>query len=189
MSRPLAGLCHNACFANGSANGSCRLLNTHRPNKDKGRLAAKPPFVAANISHSIPIDRRLDCSYSSPGCCRAQGRAAAAEVPPHAYRTDQCRPGASNTMIHSLRLHRRRVPCISVPGVHNPARMKVLCRRVRSTRRQAPHKSGNRFRPQHERWQTRCRRLPARRKQIETRLPKLAMTTQGQAQGQRCRIS
>jgi hypothetical protein len=34
--------------------------HTSPPKKDKGRLAAKPPFVAENISHSIPTDHRLD---------------------------------------------------------------------------------------------------------------------------------
>src|ERR1700692_2128121 len=35
-----------------------RLMRTHYPDRDKGRLA-EPPFVVASVSHSIPTDHKL----------------------------------------------------------------------------------------------------------------------------------
>jgi hypothetical protein len=112
--------------------------------------------------------------------CTAQGQAAAAEILPHKCRSiliGQCTLGAPGTLIDIL--HRMPVLCIPALAAHNPAHM----RGVRSTWRQAPRMSGNRFRSQHERGPTRYRRLPAPHRRIAARLLKLAMTTERQAQG------
>ena len=73
--------------------------------------------------------------------------------------------------------------CIPAPVAHNPVHKPAANEAVCSTRRPARHKRGSRFRFRHEHGQTRYRRLPAPRRRIAARPPKLAMTTKHQAQG------
>ncbi len=151
---------------------------------------AEPPFVAANISHSIPTDHKLDRIHNAHRRRMAQRQVAAAEVLPNKRRNIQLRqrrPGASDSLIDIL--HRMSVLCKPVPVAHKAVRMRVVQDGVRNSWRPARHRPGNRFRSRHERGQMRYRRHPAPHRQIAARLPKLAMTTEGQAQEKRCGMS
>ena len=144
---------------------------------------AEPPFVVVGLSHNMP-DHRLGRSHNSCRCCMARGRVAAVEVLLHMSRstvTGRCMLAEPDTLIDIL--HNRRSFCIPVAVGHNPAHMRLAHIGVRSTWGPARRRLDNRFRPRHERWQTRYRLLPAPRTQIGALLPKLAMTTARQVQG------
>jgi hypothetical protein len=147
----------------------------------KGRLARNRPLSYQILVNSIPTDHKLGCKAHRR--CMARERVAAVEALAHRSRstlTGQCMLAAPGTLIDIL--HSMPVLCTPDPAEHNPAHKRVVHNGVRS-RRLAPHKVGSRFRSQHERGETRYRRLPAPRRQIAARQPKLAMTTERQVQG------
>jgi hypothetical protein len=139
-----------------------------------------------SLSHNMPADHKPDRMRNARRRSMARAQAAAAEVLPHKCTlTGQWWLGVPDTQSGILR--RRPALRMSAPASHNPARMREV---VRNTWNQASHKPGSHFGSQHERWQTQYRRRPAPRRQIaESRLRKLAVTRERQAQEQKRRIS
>ena len=139
---------------------------------------------AASPSRSIATDHRPGQSDNAHRHCMAPGRAVAVEVLAHKSRrnlTGQRRLAAPGTLTDIL--HRMQVLCRPAPVAHNRVHKRAVNEGVLVGGRPARHRPGNRFRSRHERGPTRYRRLPAPRRRIAARLPKLAITTKHQAQG------